>query len=115
MNTDSNSTSNPKRINNGDIWSKLTEMEKKLVEISTNQKWMRESFEDVKTYHAEGIREVKTSVEGLRLMVNDEITAMTNRVAEVEKSSWYQKGFYAGIGAVASLLAILIPNLNKLF
>jgi hypothetical protein len=100
--------------NSDDIWTKLTDMEKEMVEIRTNQNWMRKNTAQTKSEDLITTKDLKDSIEKLHQSITSEISALSDRIGVVEKSSWYQRGFYAGIGAIISLSVILIPNLGKI-
>jgi hypothetical protein len=105
---------NKRRILNSDIWEKLNEVENNLVRIETNQIWMRENLKDIQDNANGNLMTSTDQVKQLTTHVNDEIKIATERITALEKSTWYQRGFYAGVGAIITLLAIVIPNLDKI-
>lgn len=100
---------------NDEIWHKLIELDSKLTELGTNQRWIRENITEIQTTAIRSLKETTEQIKDLAKNANDEVKVLGNRVTKLEQVSWYQKGFYAGMGAAISLAAILIPNIGKLF
>lgn len=111
MTADDPSTS--KRVNNGDLLEKLNRIENAVIEVKTNQTWIRENFSDFKSYHEECIKKVEGSIDGVKSQVNAEITILDSRISPLEQSSWYQRGFYAAIGTIIPLLVYVAHTFCK--
>lgn len=106
---------NNKRINNNDLWKQIVELDKKLVELHTDQKWVMTSLMKIQETAVYDLTSTTEQIKELTNHVNEELALMNKKISELENANWYQKGFYAGIGAIVTLAFIIIPNLNKIF
>ena len=99
--------------NSDDLWKKLMELEKTCIRITTSLEWMQKTASTTKSDDAITTKDLKDSIDKLHESLSKEIGDLSLRVSAIEHTNWYQKGFYAGLGAVFSLCVILIPNIDK--
>lgn len=96
------------------IHAKLDEISTTLTRVKTNQEWVMNDLKEIKETNKACMADIGKKIEVLRGAVNDETSKLDARITELENARWYQKGFFAAIGAgIAAMSTYIISLLSS--